>query len=219
MPGSADAELRRSEITLIRDRTDIRLIPMPASYVGPSSQPWFIPAKTKPLRRIAFEMGRQFRREGDFDVPPFQVEPYPDGRLDEAVVFPCRHFASVVVMAAGAAGFREFDGKPCMDWIWIHPYERGRLLRQAWPALEREYGEFLIKGPYSAPMTRFLERAGVDEQRWRGHPKVARRSIFLPETVSVRIGDPESVARSLRRHMSPADLARLAELLDEGGAA
>lgn len=31
------------------------------------------------------------------------------------------------------------------------------------------------------------------------------------------VTSPESVARSLRRHMGPADLARLAELLSEGG--
>lgn len=36
---------------------------------------------------------------------------------------------------------------------------------------------------------------------------------FRPRTISVRVADPDSVARTLRRHMTADDRARLAELL------
>lgn len=38
---------------------------------------------------------------------------------------------------------------------------------------------------------------------------------FRPKTVSVPVGRPDAVAEALRRHMSPADLARLVSLLTE----
>ncbi len=40
---------------------------------------------------------------------------------------------------------------------------------------------------------------------------------FRPKTVSVPVGRPDVVAEALRRHMTPADLARLAQLLAGGG--
>lgn len=65
----------------------------------------------------------------------------------------------------------------------------------------------------------------------RDHPEIAERmragefasvraaaleAGIAPRTLSVRIDDPESAARSLRKHMSPEDLAVLAELLANG---
>lgn len=42
-------------------------------------------------------------------------------------------------------------------------------------------------------------------------------ALLRAKAVSVLVPHPELVAAELRRHMSPADLARLAELLGGGG--
>jgi len=42
---------------------------------------------------------------------------------------------------------------------------------------------------------------------------------YRPRTVSVPVTRPDAVARALRKHMTPGDLARLVILLSEGGRA
>lgn len=53
-----------------------------------------------------------------------------------------------------------------MDWVWVHPYERGTgLFRQSWKEMERLYGLFHIDGPYSASMSNFLRDQQIDPSR------------------------------------------------------
>ena len=53
-----------------------------------------------------------------------------------------------------------------MDWMWIHPYERGSgLADNIWNALETRYGKFHIDGPYFNAMAALLRRHAVDPGR------------------------------------------------------
>ncbi|GAA1656762.1 hypothetical protein GCM10009765_02790 [Fodinicola feengrottensis] len=53
-----------------------------------------------------------------------------------------------------------------LEWIWIHPYDRGgRLFSQVWPELEATYGKFHIRGPYSKPMEVALHDLGITDGR------------------------------------------------------
>jgi hypothetical protein len=44
-----------------------------------------------------------------------------------------------------------------LQWVWFHPYARRRgHLATAWPYFERRFGLFMVEGPYSSAMRRFL---------------------------------------------------------------
>lgn len=63
-----------------------------------------------------------------------------------------------------------------MDWVWVHPYERGTgLFRQAWNEMEQLYGLFHIDGPYSASMSTFLRARQIHPVE----PSPARRPTGL----------------------------------------
>jgi hypothetical protein len=71
--------------------------------------------------------------------------------------------------AAGAAAMSFSDGHRMLDWIWIHPYERGRrLMPIAWADLEATYGaDFLVRGPLAPAMRSFLTGRASDRARWQ----------------------------------------------------
>lgn len=53
-----------------------------------------------------------------------------------------------------------------LEWIWLHPYaRRDGLLTKAWPQLESEHGQFLIRAPLSQAMEAFINKQGVDLER------------------------------------------------------
>jgi len=46
-----------------------------------------------------------------------------------------------------------------LNWVYVHPYERNTgLLTKHWGALEQEFGDFFIEGPYSRAMEGFLNK-------------------------------------------------------------
>jgi hypothetical protein len=53
--------------------------------------------------------------------------------------------------------FKDYEHPYAMQWVWFHPYARrnGHLAR-AWPYFERRFGLFIVEGPFSAAMRRFL---------------------------------------------------------------
>ncbi|WP_035841581.1 hypothetical protein [Kitasatospora azatica] len=140
-------------------RFDIRMVPL-LGMERPSRS--VIVADSKALREAVDVIGQQFRRETNNDVAPFSTE-----RSDvEGVLFVSRRFHATFPIAAGAAGFAMEDGVWWMDWIWIHPYERGRgLMDVVWIDLEHRYGQFHIDGPYSRAMSAFLRRRNVSTER------------------------------------------------------
>ena len=60
----------------------------------------------------------------------------------------------------GGGCFREGqNGEYCLDWIWIHPYERNRgNLERLWPEFESRFGKFGLTLPVSKQMMGFLKK-------------------------------------------------------------
>lgn len=75
-------------------------------------------------------------------------------------------FLATFPIAAGAAGLSLRDGRWWMDWIWIHPYDRGRgLINKAMDDLEATHGDLGITGPYSPAMSAIIQRRGTTGDR------------------------------------------------------
>ncbi|WP_327074510.1 hypothetical protein OG196_32275 [Kitasatospora purpeofusca] len=141
-------------------RFDIRMVPL-LGMERPSSRSVIV-ADSKILREAVDVIGQQFQRETTSDIAPFSAE---RGEA-EGVLFVSRRFHATFPIAAGAAGFAIEDGVWWMDWIRIHPYERGRGLMDAiWIDLENRYGQFHIDGPYSRAMLAFLRRRNIPTER------------------------------------------------------
>jgi hypothetical protein len=59
------------------------------------------------------------------------------------------------VFAVGGCSFR----RDILEWVWIHPYYRGRgLLKKAWPVFIDLYGNFAIEPPLSHAMQGFVKK-------------------------------------------------------------
>ncbi|MEU6265553.1 hypothetical protein [Saccharopolyspora shandongensis] len=120
-----------------------------------------LPATTPRLRRIVEKIGRQFRREGQYDVIPFESNDH----RQHGILLLTSKFHTTFPIASGAAGFSKPD-RWQLDWIWLHPYERGTgYLNNAWDELEDLFGLFLIDGPYSAAMNAIIRRRGIPKDR------------------------------------------------------
>lgn len=129
-----------------------------------------IPAATYELRKVVAEVGLQFKRESGYDLAPFD----PSDPGVEGVLFASRKFKATFAIAAGAAGFSRFGDVWSMDWVWVHPYERGTgLFRRAWGELEQVYGLFHVDGPYSASLSAFFRAEEIDLGRLN-HPLSGR---------------------------------------------
>ncbi|HEY3894800.1 MAG TPA: hypothetical protein VGL88_05465 [Pseudonocardiaceae bacterium] len=77
------------------------------------------------LRRIAEQIGLQFRRETHFDFPPYSATD-PDGQ--HVILLEGRYAIAYAKLIAGAIGIYRADTDPYLGWVWVHPYERGRGL-------------------------------------------------------------------------------------------
>lgn len=124
------------------------------------------------LRRIVETFGMYWRRELRYDIPPFSAAWFDwEGKPNraEVVLFDSQRMTATFPIAAGAAGLSIVQGRRMLDWIWLHPFERGkRLMGYAWADLEARYGDdFLIQPPFSGAMKGFLAKQGVDQERWK----------------------------------------------------
>ncbi|MER7719008.1 hypothetical protein ABTX99_18990 [Streptomyces flaveolus] len=154
------------------ERTAIKMYPL--LYTDkPGDGHALIPAREEMrLRKIVEAFGQCFRRELRFDFPPFDaafVDVYGQLNGAEVVLFDAQGISATFPIAAGAAGLSFAGGHRVLDWIWLHPFERGRdLMPIAWADLEATYGDdFLVRGPLSPAMRGFLTRQGVDHARWK----------------------------------------------------
>jgi hypothetical protein len=132
----------------------------------PTEQPAVLAVTIGSSRRVraAVECIAQcFRREMGFDFVQYEVSPESDDERDVAFVFleefECRRSDLVI----GAASFRWRGDHTALQWVWVHPYRRGRgVLRAAWPMLCERFPWFRVEEPVSEAMWRFLRRAGTD---------------------------------------------------------
>ncbi|WP_205383118.1 hypothetical protein [Streptomyces actuosus] len=143
----------------------------PLLHVDPPRLGVAIPARDDMELRTAVEtFGRYFKAELRFDFPPFVAE-QRESDLEqsvEGVLFSSRKLRATFPVAVGAAGLSVEAGERWLDWIWIHPFERGTgLMETIWSDLERIYGtSFKIAPPLSPAMASFLSRQGVASERW-----------------------------------------------------
>jgi hypothetical protein len=141
-------------------RFDIRMIPLLGEQ--PPTDTVLAPATTPQRRDAVDRLGQQFRRELGFDFPPFD----PDDPASQAVLILSRKFLATFPIAAGAAGLDHDGCQWTLQWIWLHPYERGTgLFTQAWLELEQRYGKFHLEGPYSPAIQAFIRSHPIEPHR------------------------------------------------------
>jgi GNAT superfamily N-acetyltransferase len=125
------------------------------------TQGYIVEAGSPIVARLAVEcIGRMFRREFDYDRPPYAAEVHDGQRCVLWVALP--RFEDSYV-AVGAAGFREgvtYTNVPGpvteMRWAWLHPHYRRRgVLSAAWPHLVERFGPFGLQRPLSPAMRAF----------------------------------------------------------------
>lgn len=117
-----------------------------------------LPAESRKLQVIAEKIGLQFRREGHYDAPPYSIYEAEEGHEVALLV----KTQTSIPLAVGAVGFLRDDSGTWLEWIWVHPYERGRLLYRAWPELEARYGQFHFRPPISPSMRGFLKAQEIE---------------------------------------------------------
>jgi hypothetical protein len=143
-------------------RFDIRMVPLLGTE-RPSGGAVVVAADTPELRESVVVFAEQFRRETHYDFVPFDA----DDPSVQGALFVSLRFMATFPIAAGAAGLTQENGEWLLEWVWLHPYERGgRLFDRVWSELERKYGQFHIAGPYSAAMEKFLVRREIQRDRW-----------------------------------------------------
>ncbi|MFB2582353.1 hypothetical protein ACEXQD_13980 [Herbiconiux sp. P15] len=115
-----------------------------------------------PRADIAAQFARYFHRESPWDFPPYT-------KGDESEDLPVwlirsQRVRGSVPLAAGAVGMRRYGDGWALKWIWIHPWERGKLVRHnptpdvVFDLLDELYGEFRVEGPVTAAMRGLMTR-------------------------------------------------------------
>lgn len=112
----------------------------------------------KAIERIAFHA----KREGHWDSPLYGMVDAKNSNC-EAYLWTDSDWSETFI--TGACVFRFLGDvdqvkKWQLEWIWIHPFYRGRgLLSGAWKAFEDEYGkDFMIEPPLSHGLKGFIEK-------------------------------------------------------------
>lgn len=142
------------EAYYVVERVTIRMFYVPHSK-SDTVTTWPIVTPRSPLwlRRIAEQVGRQYRRETHFIAPPYEATE-PDSQ--HVILLESRHLIGQAVLIAGAIGITNADTKPYLAWVWVHPYERGHgLVIKMWPDASRRYpsirGVHEDRDPHNTP--------------------------------------------------------------------
>lgn len=154
-------------------------LPTSATVTHEPSPLLVLPNSPTSMRKHVEKFAAHFKREMHFDSLQFASSESPDQPWFvryEAYLFhemasdlldedkPTRHR----FFGACCFRWRESDDAPpnwSLDWIWFHPYFRGRgHLQKAWLYFERRYGEFHVAPPLSARMKEIVHRAGRMKQ-------------------------------------------------------
>lgn len=123
-----------------------------------------------------FNLARFCGRERGWDYTLFNTEDPEDHKV---AVFkrtvPDRRRGDDCLELFGAACFRfRMADEPlpahwAMQWVWFHPYFRDHgKLKEAWPTLLNDFGDFFPEPPYSPAMSGFL----------RKHASAGQRALF-----------------------------------------
>jgi hypothetical protein len=125
---------------------------------------WESPLK---LRREVERFAIYFRREFNFDFQQFEATEKPKNQEKPYAAYlftnEPNHYPRMWV---GACCFRwrEFKGvdpRWGMQWMWLHPYYRGKgILSRAWDKFHELHGNFFCEPPFSPSMEAFLRKRG-----------------------------------------------------------
>jgi hypothetical protein len=119
----------------------------------------------RPLLVQVENLGRYMAREGGYS-PLYTVESVhsPRSPLTEAFLFSSDRTHEIDSYGVGACCFRWrkwSDHAPgwALQWVWLHPFERSHgVLTAAWPEFKSRFGDFLVEGPLSGAMRRFVAK-------------------------------------------------------------
>ena len=111
------------------------------------------------------QLALYFRREMRFDFPQFFD---PTEATDEAfrrqpweawLIPGSPRVDSIRPLVFGAGVFHQYESGWCLDWVWVHPFLRGKgVLRSAWREWTDRYGDFQLSKPISPAMPKFVAR-------------------------------------------------------------
>ncbi|HWH25016.1 MAG TPA: hypothetical protein VNT53_00015 [Pseudolysinimonas sp.] len=128
--------------------------------IDASMQPPLIPVDTAHRARIAKRFGRYFKTERRFDFPPYEPGDESDAR--HIYLIGSREFLTLMPIAVGAVEVRDINSLKVLEWVWIHPMERGQhRWERVWRDLSQIHGDLHIRQPISASMRTFLTREGL----------------------------------------------------------
>ncbi len=134
-----------------------------------------LPTSPLLMRKRVEKFAKHFKREMNFDFPQFEAsESTRDSYFVPYEAFIFHKSANDLWFGEGPVKqrffgaccfrWREWENAPAewsLDWIWFHPYFRSRgYLKEAWPFLEKRYGQFHIAEPLSCSMEKFLNKVG-----------------------------------------------------------
>ncbi|MEQ9006486.1 MAG: hypothetical protein RLP12_01280 [Ekhidna sp.] len=121
----------------------------------------------KKHRNAVEQIAKLFKKETGYDC--VQYSSMSDNSL--AILFIDHQGMNITpndkwdLQTTGAVCFRNkiYENHPdevlTLDWIWIHPFQRGREhLETKFNSLVKEFGYFFISHPRSKAMNRFLEK-------------------------------------------------------------
>ena len=105
-------------------------------------------------------LAQYFRREFRYDFVQWSAT--NDEPSARAFVWVVDHWPHPVGFGACCFRWREWTDAPhgwALQWIWLHPYERGKgHLTRVWPYFRETFGDFHVERPLSSAMRAFLER-------------------------------------------------------------
>jgi len=127
-------------------------------------QPPLIEVNTTHRGEIAERFGRYFKNERHFDFAPYNVGDQSDAR--RIYLIGSRQFLTLMPIAVGAVEVRKVKDFNVLQWVWLHPMERGtRRWATVWDALIQEHGELMVSQPVSPPMKAFLKKMDLLDKR------------------------------------------------------
>ena len=132
--------------------------------VGGPMQPPLIPVDSSHRAEIAKRFGRFFKHERHFDGLPYEVGDESSSR--HIYLIGSHEFLTLMPIAVGALEVRYVGDFKVLEWVWLHPMERGQhRWETVWKALVERYGELHIRQPISPPMRAFLTRKGLIDKK------------------------------------------------------
>jgi hypothetical protein len=108
---------------------------------------------------------RYFRREFRYDFVQFDGPRENDDSFEAWLFFPSGMYSHMITnIPVGACCFRKrkyenTDEYWALQWVWIHPYERGKgIYKKAFETFKERYGEFKPEYPLSKTMQNFVDK-------------------------------------------------------------